>query len=215
MHSSGQAKEPGDIRLADAHRPITKHDSDYEEHEDPGGTRAVRRKLFPPRRRGGDQGAKSNGIAGQQRASRQGPPFFMGSSRTRAWCCVVVALRIPMQTQVGDPGGNPFFRADLHGFSADSVARAHSASFGSTQSAHAAGVGPPGDVRDRGASFSGDQREPSSNPFQMGAGTPYRWVHSLSRTLLWRGRGWGVMGVSKLARATPHGPRHDRNYICM
>ena len=61
--------------------------------------------------------------------------------------------------------------------------REHSASFGSTQSAHSAGVGPPGDVRDRGASFSGDQRELSANPFQMGAGTPYRWGNSLRRAL--------------------------------
>jgi hypothetical protein len=79
----------------------------------------------------------------------------------------------PMSSGVGDPGDNPFFRADL---AAGSVVRdrEHSASFGSTQSAHSAGVGPPGDVRDRGASFSGDQRELSTNPFQMGAGTPYR-----------------------------------------
>jgi len=84
-----------------------------------------------------------------------------------------------MQPQVGDPGDNPFFRADL---AAGSVVRdrEHSASFGSTQSAHSAGVGPPGDVRDRGASFSGDQRELSTNPFQMGAGTPYRWVKTVS-----------------------------------
>lgn len=104
----------------------------------------------------------------------------------------------PVPSGVGDPGGNPFFRADLHGFSADSVARAHSASFGSTQSAHAAGVGPPGDVRDRGASFSGDQREPSSNPFQMGAGTPYR----AKSTEQLAGAGFDTFGFGQVGAAS-------------